>query len=47
MLLVDSHSVAHPTLQPRAPNPTGSEQKQKALAAPESAAQALGEVELD
>ena len=47
MLFVDSHSVTHPTLEPGAPDPTGSEKKQKALAAPESAALAPGGVELD
>ncbi len=47
MLLVDSQSGAHPILVPRAPDPPGSEKKQKALAAPESAALALGGVELD
>ena len=47
MLLADSHSVAHPTLEPRALDPTGSGKKQKASAAPESAVQALDGDECD
>jgi hypothetical protein len=47
MLLVDSHGVTHPTPEPRAPGPAGSREEQHALAGPESAAQALGGVELD
>ena len=47
MLLADSHSVAHPTLVLRAPDPTGLGKKQKASAAPEFAVQALDEDERD
>ncbi len=44
---VDRHGGAHPTLVLRAPDPTDSGKRQKALVAPESAVQAPDEGERD